>query len=74
MSPWGIWTRRNEHIHKVARRWIHDELLTLEMWKKIINADVLMYKMTYEARGASKKFRKVWFWWVDSADTLEGEG
>lgn len=27
--------------------------------------------MTYEARGAPKKFRKVWFRWVDSKGTLE---
>lgn len=45
----------------IARRWIHEEQLTLGMWIKIINADLMMYKMTYEARGATKKFRKVWF-------------
>lgn len=47
--------------------------------EKTINADAPMYKMTYEARGAPKKFRKVWFRWTDSKNTLvvkgeEGEG
>lgn len=44
------------------------------MWVKVVNADVLLYQMTYEARGASKKFRKVRFRWVDSRSTLEEGG
>lgn len=38
---------------------------------KIVNADVILYQMTYEARGVPKTFRKVWFRWVDSKNTLE---
>lgn len=40
---------------------------------KLINADIPLYRMTYEACGSPKSFRKVWFCWVDANDTLEGE-
>lgn len=57
----------------IAQRWIHDEQLTLGMWIKIINADILLYKMTYEARGAPKKFRNVWYRWTESKNSLPAE-
>lgn len=56
-----------------ARRWINAECLTMGMWLKLVKADIPLYRMTYEAWGCPKKFRKVWFHWVDSTDTLEGK-
>lgn len=56
----------------IVRRWIHVEYLSVGMRLKLVNTDIRLYQMTYKARGAPKKFRKLWFRWVDS-DTLEGD-
>lgn len=38
----------------IGRRWISMEKLTLGMWMKVINDDILLYLMTYEARGLGR--------------------
>ena len=57
----------------IVLNWIKRDFLTISAWKGLINANITMYKMTYEARGSKKKFHKVWGSWVDSRDTNSGE-
>lgn len=44
------------YFHKlIAINWIKRDHLTLTSWKGLVNANVTLYKMTYEARECSKK-------------------
>lgn len=46
------------YVHKLmARRWIYADTLTLAMWK-LVNADLPLYRMTYEALHAPKNLLK----------------
>lgn len=42
----------------IARRWIYAETLTLGMCTRLINANLLLYRMIYEACECNKNVRK----------------
>lgn len=39
---------------------------SLQGWVEPINKALSMYKLTYMARGCSKKFKKIWAGWIKS--------
>lgn len=57
----------------IVLNWIRRDHLTLNSWIKLVNAKVIMYKMTYESRGSTKKFNKVWGKWVNSENTIKSD-
>lgn len=44
--------------------WIQTDILSLVVWKKLINSDSLLHRMTYEARECPNKFTTIWLRWV----------
>lgn len=54
----------------ITLHWIRRDYLTLNAWKGLVNANITMYKITYESRGSNKKFNKVWGKWINSENTL----
>lgn len=53
----------------IVLNWIKRDHLTLGAWKRLINANTTLYKMTYEARGSKKKFNRVWGRWINTKET-----
>lgn len=54
----------------IAIHWIRTDYLTLSAWKSLVNSNVTLYRMTYDARGCSKKFTRIWAGWVESMETV----
>lgn len=56
----------------IALHWIKRDPLTLIAWKSLVNANIKMYKMTYDSRGCSKKCNRVWGRWINFRDNERG--
>lgn len=44
----------------LALKWKNSDPPSLQDWLKLVNNAIPMYKLTYQARGSTKKFDKVW--------------
>lgn len=55
----------------VILQWINSEVVSLNLWKNLINQVLPIYKLTYEAYEFPYKFDKIWGQWVAFFDTCE---
>lgn len=54
----------------ITIHWKSQSSPTIAFWLTTVNHAILLYKLTYEARGCPKKFLKIWDSWVSSESTI----
>lgn len=54
----------------ILLRWKNTKAPDINFWKGLVNAMIPYYKYTYEARGCTKNFDKVWKVWYESNTTV----